>query len=201
MFVCGVLDLYQIMLLLLIFNKIVQNIINFIGCFVHPDGKVHYGKFKTDTMIFLIEESKESEAVTTQYKLNITGLLSALPSIEKAPSFQQQTFDIERLILRYNTSIRALIQKYTCSASDTATIQKSLEKQSMKRQLHPSMIPPSTWNKIENLFHSRRDIHNKFFTIRMRQLCQFSRECDIIGPTMTSYDVCMCVKMMHTEHK
>lgn len=183
------------------FNYVSFPCIVIIGCFVHPDGRVHYGKFKMDSMIFLADESKESEAVTTQYKLNITTLLSALPSIEKAPSFQQQTFDIERLILRYNTSIRALIQKYAASASDTATIQKSLEKQTTKRQLHPSMMPPPSWNQMENLFYSRRDIHSKFFTIRMRQLCQFARECDIIGPTMTSYDVCMCVKMMHIEHK
>lgn len=152
-------------------------------------------------MIFLNDESKESEAVTTQYKLNVTELLSMLPTIEKSPSFQQQIFDIERLILRYNTAIRTLIQKYTASASDSATFQKSVEKQSIKRQLHPSMLPPPTWSKMENLFHTRRDIHNKFFTIRMHQLCQFSRECDIIGPTMTSYDICMCVKKMHDEHK
>jgi hypothetical protein len=172
------------------------------GCFIHPDGRIHYGNFEMDRMILLSDESKESEAVTTQYKLNLTEFLGTLPTIEKAPSFNQQTLDIERLILRYNTSIRALLQKYTAAAADIATIQKSLEKLSNnQRQLHPSMLPPTTWSKNELLFHARRDIHSKLFTIRMQQLCQFARECDIIGPTMTSFDICNCVKNMHIDHR
>lgn len=172
-----------------------------LGCFVHPDGRIHFGNFEMDRMVLLTNESKESEAVTTQYKLNVTEFLGSLPAVEKAPSFYQQTLDVERLLLRYNTSIRVLLQKYTTAAADISAIHKSLEKlTNNQRQLHPSMQPPPEWTKNELLFHTRRDIHSRFFTIRLRQLCQFARECDIIGPTMTSFDVCNCVKNMHIDH-
>ena len=152
-------------------------------------------------MILLTDQSKESDAVCAQYRLNVTQMLAELPSIEKAPSFLQQSLDIERLVLRYNTAIRCLLQRYTTVASDVSNMEKTLSQKFNQRYLHPSMLPPTNWNKLQRLFFNRRDIHNKFFTLRMRQLCQFARECDIIGPTMTCFDVCMCVKKMHEEHK
>lgn len=171
-----------------------------LGCFVHADGKIHVGSFQEDDLIMLNKESKETEAVTTQYKLNVAELLGLLPAIEKAPSFQRHTMDMERLILRYNAAIRHVIQKLSNQSASLYSIQCQIDRKQNKRKMHPTMQPPPEWSAIDNLFYNRRDIHSKFFTVRMHELCQFARECDIIGPKMTSYDICKCVKEMHTEH-
>lgn len=173
------------------------------GCFVHPDGRIQYGSFQHDRQLSLLQDKEiETEAVAVQYRLNLTELLSTLPSIGSSPS--QQTLDLERLVLRYNTSVRALLQKYASAAAEYSALRRSLEKQSLsgkrEKDLHRSMSAPPSWSHIDHLFHSRREIHTKFFTICMQQLCQFARECDIIGPTMTSHDICMCVKRMHVEN-
>ena len=50
------------------------------------------------------------------------------------------------------------------------------------------------------LVYNKRAIHEKFFTLHLHQIWQFARECELIGPTLTAYDVSECVKAMHAEH-
>ena len=144
-------------------------------------------------------QQRETDAVSTQFAINIGDVLCAYPVVPCKTSFTQQTADIQRLILRYNTAIRALLKKYT---SMSGTYRSILHNSKYKKDVtHPSLRPPADWSSLQLLFFTKRAIHDKFFGISMQQLLQFARECDLIGPVMTSYDVCMCVKAMHVEHR
>lgn len=146
-----------------------------------------------------LNSQRGTDPVNPQYLMNVTDVLCSYPAMTNKASHHQQTLDIQRLVLRYNTAIRSLIKKYTAAATTQRSI---LNNPKYKKDIsHPSLKPPATWSALELLFFTRRGIHDKFFSISLQQLLQFARECDLIGPTMTAYDVCMCVKAMHLEHR
>jgi hypothetical protein len=195
-----------------------------IGKFVNADNKIQYGMFENNRMVSDgsehgkggVTEASGSHAahghhghaqgtqrgtdpVNPQYLMNITDVLCAYPALTNKVSHHQQTLDIQRLLLRYNTAIRSLLKKYTTAVT---TYRSVLNNPKYKKDIsHPSLKPPASWSALELLFFNRRSLHDKFFTISLHQLLQFTRECDLIGPTMTAYDVCMCVKAMHAEHR
>lgn len=139
---------------------------------------------------------RETDAVNPQYKMNINDVLSSSPSPGIHPSIQ--THDIERLVLRYNTAIRNFLKRYTSAAVSYRSIHSSSK--GSKRDPVTHTRPPS-WTALDHLFFNRRAIHDKFHTLQMQQVWQFARECDLIGPLLTSYDVSVCVKAMHAEHR
>ncbi|CAE7342973.1 RSPH10B [Symbiodinium microadriaticum] len=172
------------------------------GKFVCADGSIQFGVFENNRMLPDShsggELPRETDAVNAQFSVNIDDVLCAYPAIASKTSFKQQTTDIQRLVLRYNTAVRTLLKRYTTAAG---TFRSIMNNPKYKKDLsHASLKPPASWSVLQLLFFSRRAIHEKFFSIAMQQLLQFARECNLIGPSMTSFDVCMCVKVMHAEH-
>lgn len=142
---------------------------------------------------------RETESVNAQFHLNINDVLSSYPVLSNKTSHANQTKDIERLILRYNSPLRLVLKKYSLAATLFRTIQFS--QKSSRRDQHPSLRPPTAWNQLDLLIHSKRAIHEKFFTLQMQQVWQIARDCDLIGPLLTAFDVCECVKAMHREQR
>mmetsp|Transcript_2185 Transcript_2185/g.2148 ORF Transcript_2185/g.2148 Transcript_2185/m.2148 type:complete len:885 (-) Transcript_2185:50-2704(-) len=141
---------------------------------------------------------RETDSVNPQYILNIDDVLSSYPVMSNKMSHIHQTNDIERLILRYNTSIRQFLKKYSSAANIFRTIQNTAK--SSRRDQHPSLRPPTAWGSLDLLIYNKRAIHEKFFTLHLHQIWQFARDCDLIGPLLTAYDVSECVRSMHNEH-
>jgi hypothetical protein len=143
---------------------------------------------------------RETDSVNAQYHLNINDLLSSYPVVlSNKMSHLNQTKDIERLILRYNTPLRLILKKYSLSAAHFRNIQNTVK--SSRRDQHPTLRPPTAWQPMELLIHNKRSIHDKFFTLQMHQVWQFARDCELIGPLLTAYDVCECVKALHSEYR
>jgi len=187
-----------------------NNMKNGYGTFVHSDGRIHFGEFNCDRMLSSppgcnelsntnsASMPRETESVNAQYRLHINDVLASYPVTGNKTNHKIQTQDIERLILRYNAAVRSFLKRFTNAAGTYRSIQHS--NKPSKRDTHPILHPPKDWTPMELLFHSRRCILDKFFCITLQQLCQFARECELIGPLLTGYDVCMCVKAMHNEH-
>jgi hypothetical protein len=141
---------------------------------------------------------RETESVNAQFHLNINDVLSGYPVLlSNKTSHANQTKDIERLILRYNSPIRLVLKKYSLAANVFRTISLS---SSRRARDHPSLRPPTAWGSLELLLHNKRAISEKFFTLQMQQLWQLARDCELIGPLLTAYDICQCVQAMHKEH-
>lgn len=218
-------------------------LIDSIGTFIHPDGKITFGEYDTDRMVSpsldlpspppgqnktlppsvsnddfshsQVSSShksvastiapkdqptlRETESVNPQYHLNINDVLFNYPVLVSKTSHANQTKDIERLLLRYNSSVRLILKKYSIAANMYRTIQSSAK--SSRRDQHPTLRPPTAWNPLELLMHNKRAINEKFFTLQMQQVWQLARDCDMIGPLFTAYDICECVKAMHKEHR
>lgn len=142
---------------------------------------------------------RETDSVNVQYHLNINDVLFHYPVLLSKTSHANQTKDIERLLLRYNSSVRLILKRYSLAANVYRNIQNSVK--SSRRDQHPALRPPTAWNPLELLMHNKRSIQEKFFTLQMQQLWQIARDCDLIGPLFTAYDVCECVRSMHVEHR
>lgn len=146
-------------------------------------------------------QPSETDAVSVQYCLPIIDVLlrgSSASSSSIAPTtslythLHEQTSDIERILLRYHTIIKALLKRYRLASISN----KSLVHRYAKRSTHPSLKVPKHWSETDKLFYQKKDLNDKLFTMSVLQLIQFARECDFISHSFTAYDICMCVRDM-----
>lgn len=119
------------------------------GVYCHADGRVHFGFYAADRMLLNDALPKETDAVTPQIKLHIEDVLTnACPGDVEYANYATKT--IERLILRYNSTIRAVCKRYT-------DLSNSKRKCSVD-------APPEDWSRLEKLKHTTRNIHKRFQT-------------------------------------
>ena len=156
------------------------------GIFVYPDGKIFYGNFANDHMIVPEGSARETEDVSPQIHLNINDLITSFPQLSKSPS-DAQIRDLERLLLRYNSYTHSFYKRYIDLAN--------------KRRIKESDEPPSSWSHLDQVLFKARNFHRRLFTMTLEQLYRFARECSLIGPSFTAYEVSMCLKKMRLERR
>ena len=157
------------------------------GVFCYPEGRLHYGFYAADRMLLTDAKPKETEAVSTQVKLYIGDVLNAAcpGDVEYEVS---ATKTIERLILRYNSTIRQIHKRYVDFGN------------SKKRQT-PVEVLPNEWSRLEKLFYTTRNIHKRVQTSTLGDFWRFCREFSIIGSHFSSYDVCICMQEMQRHRR
>lgn len=156
------------------------------GVYCHADGRIHFGFFAADRMLLNDALPKETDAVTPQVKIHIDDILEQACPGDLAYA-ASATKTIERLILRYNSTIRQVCKRYV----DFANAKRKLA-------IDP---PPEDWPRLEKLRHTTRNIHKRLATSTLGEFWRFCREFSITGAHFSLHDVCMCLSEMQANRR
>ena len=155
--------------------------------FVFPDGKIHYGYFATDRMLLSAAPPRETEAISPQVRIYIGDLLKNMDISISTEVIATVTSTIERLLLRFNTSIRMVHKKYLDL--------------SLSRKKKDSEVVLDSWTRLEKLFVQSRNIHKRFFVNTLADFWRFAREFSIITPHYTAYNVAQQLKRLRINRR
>lgn len=117
--------------------------------------------------------------------------VEAVAALKAGP--EVQATEIERLLLRYNTQLRAFYKKATESANRRKFGHKEL--------LSITDRFSAQWSKPEQTMYLARDIFKRFSCLPFDQVRKLLREIDVIGPHFYSYDLLGCYRRMLQHHQ
>ena len=103
-----------------------------------------------------------------------------------------QTNELERLLLRYNTHLRAFYKR-NCELAN-------------RKRAHNMMLSiqdkfASEWSRVEHVLFSVRDIFSQFYCMTLDQFRKLLRELDLCGPFFSSFDLLLCFRQMQRQHQ
>lgn len=181
------------------------------GVLMHYDGHITFAAFSDDQLL-LSESSpvpvRETEDVNPQVRLNLSDIYAMYPpagngsngsntasvnnsssngsaSVTQSLGSDNRTKELERLLLRYNSCILSLYRTYANAAN--------------KLRIADPETAPKKWRKIDQVLHTARNFHQRLSTMTLEQMCRCMRECSIIGPYFSSYDVAKCLHGMRRQ--
>lgn len=157
------------------------------GTFIYPDGKIHYGFYAADRMLLVDNAPRESEAVNPQVRINISDLIEKLDPTTTAEKIAAITNTIERLLLRFNSSVRGMYKKY-------------LELAHSRRKKETDTASES-WGRVDKLFITSRNIHKRFFLTTLGEFWRFAREFSIITPHFNAHSVAQVLKQQRSNKR
>jgi hypothetical protein len=109
-------------------------------------------------------------------------------------SADTQAAEIERLLLRYNTHMKAFYKKCT----DHANRRKFAHKEVL---FNINDKFSANWSKVEQTMYLSRDIFKRFTCMPFDEMRKLLREIDVIGPYFYSYDLLTCYRRMLQHHQ
>lgn len=151
------------------------------GVYIKADGGMHYGYYSQDRMLLTSSVPRETDAVTPQVRVNIADLMETFfYKSWNDKTVTDTTATIERLLLRYNSNLRAVLKRYVELANS--------------RRKKDALVPLQSDSKIDVIFHAQRSIHKRFFTATLREFWRFAREFSLTGPFLSCYDIAIALE-------
>lgn len=190
------------------------------GIYIYADGRVTGGEYVDDRMKYLSNSTegnkRATDDVNTQYTLNINDVYITLPTsisnssvvsnsvtvstsitvnstVNRTESYTKETNEtkeIERILLRYNQSIRQLYKKY-CDYSN--------RKRSKELTTNVHNPENNQFSKVENTIITIRNFQKRLFCSSIGQFLRFLREVGIVGNTFNSVDMKQCIREMRAN--
>jgi hypothetical protein len=189
------------------------------GIFIHPDGRVIAGNYSNNRLVQAVDEEfanqRVTEDISAQYHLILTSIFDSYPNIEYNPMLpypervknqKKLLQDIERLLLKYNSYLKATYRHYN----------ELNNKQRLKEipyipdieslfQNHPSLSSVVHPEELQRLmkFHKStilaRNITKRLYCLNLEFMIRFLREISLINEYYNCYDVVKVYQTMKED--
>ena len=139
-----------------------------------------------------------SSSSQQQQKQQQTGVMteSELKALEikEMEHKARETKEMERLLLKYNQSLRAALNRYTDFSVRGRTRSDAL----LQTQQLQSFSPTNDAGRLYKACAVARSFHKRIFSMNLENALRFLRECGLVGTGgyLYSYDVCLILRRM-----
>eukprot|EP00597_Dinobryon_sp_UTEXLB2267_P012910 CAMPEP_0170112662 /NCGR_PEP_ID=MMETSP0020_2-20130122/9312_1 /TAXON_ID=98059 /ORGANISM="Dinobryon sp., Strain UTEXLB2267" /LENGTH=831 /DNA_ID=CAMNT_0010338641 /DNA_START=18 /DNA_END=2513 /DNA_ORIENTATION=- len=170
------------------------------GVHIFSDGKIFAGIFESNRMIPATEADtsthpRMNDDISTQYALNIEDLFDRFPkptNVEPEISEEKQVKEIERLLLKYNESVRVLYKRY----SDLGVRRRQKEIAAVQAG---TMFDEYSLSKVEKTIITARNLQKRLFCVSVETMKRCLRELGLVGATFHCFDVAQCMRRMKSH--
>ena len=138
---------------------------------------------------------KANDDISPQYSLNIDDIFDRYPkpsNVEPELSDEKQTKEIERLLLKYNESVRALYRRYAEHAV-------RLRQKEITAVQAATMFSSYEVNRVDRTIITARNIQKRLFCMSLDTMKRFLRELGLVSPTFRCYDIAQCLRRMRSN--
>lgn len=104
----------------------------------------------------------------------------------------RETREMERLLLKYNQSIRSALNRYT-----DFSVRRRMGDAQLQSQRLLSFTPTNDAGRLYKACASARSFHKRIFSMNLENALRFLRECGLVGGCyLYSYDLCGILRRM-----
>jgi len=174
-----------------------------LGVMTYSDGRIVAGLFSSDRIgAFSSHDAldekpaaRATEDVNMQFRLLLDDIIvKSISGTDVKPGFGRQIREIERLVLRFTSSLKAIFKKL----SEEANRRRRNSKLNDVAASDPYI---SSWPLTLRTQALARVLHRRFNCMTIADMQRFLRDIGIFGGYFTSVDLLGCMRQMKDHHK